>query len=69
MPRADRICFPGAVYHIIQRGNNKQNIFVDDTESLINMSYFDWDMAYLSQILWAMSHGKFYSSLFGLNFL
>ncbi len=32
MPRADRICFSGAVYHIIHRGNNKQNIFVDDTD-------------------------------------
>lgn len=32
MPRAQRICFPGAVYHIFQRGNNKQDIFVDDMD-------------------------------------
>lgn len=32
MPRARRIWFPGATYHIIQRGVNQQNIFgeVDD---------------------------------------
>jgi len=34
MPRAKRICFPGAVYHIIQRGNNKQNIFLNDVDRL-----------------------------------
>ena len=30
MPRAKRICFPGAIYHVIQRGNRKQSIFIDD---------------------------------------
>mgnify|MGYP001565240952 CR=1 FL=1 len=30
MPRRPRICFPGAVYHIYQRGNDKQDIFLDD---------------------------------------
>lgn len=30
MGRANRICFPGAVYHIFQRGNNKQDIFLDE---------------------------------------
>ena len=34
MPRANRICFPGAVYHIFQRGNNKQDIFLDDADRL-----------------------------------
>lgn len=32
MPRARRICFPGALYHIYQRGNNKQSIFNDDVD-------------------------------------
>ncbi len=32
MPRAERICFPGALYHIIQRGNNKRPIFFDDID-------------------------------------
>ena len=32
MPRARRICFPGAVYHVMQRGNRKQDIFVDDID-------------------------------------
>ena len=30
MPRPNRICFPGAVYHIIQRGNRGQDIFLED---------------------------------------
>ena len=32
MPRANRVCFPGALYHIYQRGNNKQDIFRDDSD-------------------------------------
>ena len=32
MPRAQRICFPGALYHVNQRGNNKQDIFIDDID-------------------------------------
>jgi putative transposase len=32
MPRAQRVCFPGALYHVYQRGNNKQDIFIDDTD-------------------------------------
>lgn len=29
MPRRTRITFPGAVYHIMNRGNNRQKIFID----------------------------------------
>lgn len=32
MPRAPRICFPGAVFHIIQRGNNQQEIFLNEQD-------------------------------------
>ncbi len=32
MPRAARIWFPGAVYHIIQRGSNLQSIFREDND-------------------------------------
>ncbi len=32
MPRAPRVWFPGAIYHIIQRGNNLQNIFREDSD-------------------------------------
>ena len=32
MPRAQRVCFSGALYHVYQRGNNKQDIFVDDMD-------------------------------------
>ncbi|MCM8783323.1 MAG: transposase [Candidatus Omnitrophica bacterium] len=32
MPRAPRVYFPGAVFHIIQRGNNQQEIFLDDKD-------------------------------------
>ncbi len=32
MPRAPRIWFPGAVYHIIQRGNGLQNVFREDSD-------------------------------------
>ena len=32
MPRAQRICFPGALHHVYQRGNNKQDIFIDDID-------------------------------------
>jgi len=32
MPRAARIWYPGAVYHIIHRGNNQQAIFFEDAD-------------------------------------
>lgn len=32
MARSKRIHFPGAVYHVIQKGNSGQNIFIDDTD-------------------------------------
>ncbi len=32
MPRPHRIFFPGAVYHITSRGNNKEKIFVDEQD-------------------------------------
>jgi len=32
MPRTARIVFPGAVYHVMNRGNNRQLIFRDDKD-------------------------------------
>lgn len=32
MPRAKRICFSGAVYHVLQRGNSKQRVYIDDVD-------------------------------------
>lgn len=32
MPRGPRIQYPGAVFHIVNRGNNRQTIFADDAD-------------------------------------
>ena len=40
MPRAQRICYPGAIYHIYQRGNNKQDIFLDDSDRSYLLTLF-----------------------------
>ena len=32
IPRKPRVWFPGAIYHIMSRGNNKQNIFTCDKD-------------------------------------
>lgn len=32
MARKLRVYYPGAVYHVIARGNNKENIFIDDDD-------------------------------------
>ena len=32
MARAPRIEYPGALYHVITRGNQQQRIFVDDND-------------------------------------
>jgi putative transposase len=34
MPRRPRIHFPGALFHIMLRGNNKQQIFIDDADRI-----------------------------------
>lgn len=40
MGRPNRICFPGAVYHIYQRGNNKESIFLDDADRWYMLKLF-----------------------------
>jgi REP element-mobilizing transposase RayT len=40
MPRPRRICFPGALYHIYQRGNYKQEIFLDDIDRRFFLKLF-----------------------------
>ena len=32
MPRAVRIAYPGAVYHVIDRGNDREDVFFDDDD-------------------------------------
>jgi putative transposase len=32
MPRKPRVQFPGAVYHVMSRGDRLENIFVDDVD-------------------------------------
>ncbi len=39
MARRPRIYFPGALYHVIARGNQKQNIFLDEKDFEIYLSY------------------------------
>jgi REP element-mobilizing transposase RayT len=39
MARKSRIYFPGALYHVIGRGNQKQNIFLDEQDFRVYLSY------------------------------
>jgi len=39
MARKPRIHYPGALYHVISRGNNRQDIFLDDTDWRAYLSY------------------------------
>ncbi len=32
MPRTMRVQYPGAIYHIMNRGDRRENIFVDDVD-------------------------------------
>lgn len=32
MPRGPRVQFPGGMYHVICRGNNRERIFRDDSD-------------------------------------
>jgi REP element-mobilizing transposase RayT len=32
MPRKLRVEYPGAIYHVMSRGNGRQNIFRDDVD-------------------------------------
>jgi putative transposase len=32
MPRSLRLQFPGAYYHVMARGNRRENIFIDDDD-------------------------------------
>ncbi|MBO1511914.1 REP-associated tyrosine transposase [Metabacillus bambusae] len=39
MARQNRICFPGAAYHITARGNNKNTIFHDERDYYMYLEY------------------------------
>ncbi len=39
MPRQPRIWFPGAIYHIMSRGNHQQDIFKDDIDRRVYLSF------------------------------
>ena len=39
MARKSRIHFPGALYHVIARGNQKQDIFLGEDDYKIYLSY------------------------------
>lgn len=39
MPRANRILYPGAIYHIFNRGNNKQETFEDAQDYQVFLKY------------------------------
>ena len=39
MARKPRIHFPGALYHVISRGNQRQEIFYDDKDRAVCLSY------------------------------
>jgi putative transposase len=32
MPRAMRVEYPGAIYHVMDRGDRREDIFVDDVD-------------------------------------
>jgi len=32
MPRAMRVEYPGAIYHLMDRGDRREDIFVDDVD-------------------------------------
>ena len=35
MPRTARIIFPGYLYHVTQRGNNKQRVFFENNDYIL----------------------------------
>jgi len=35
MPRRARVVYPGYLYHVTQRGNNRQYIFEDDNDYIL----------------------------------
>lgn len=40
MPRAMRVEYPGAIYHVMDRGDRQEDLFVDDVNA--HMSGEDW---------------------------
>ena len=41
MPRTPRIQFEGAAYHIINRGNNREPIFIDEEDYLLYLQVLE----------------------------
>lgn len=42
MPRRKRVWYPGAVYHVMSRGNHKGQVFKDDADYLAFLQCVDW---------------------------
>ena len=51
MARKTRIHFPGALYHVISRGNQRQDIFLDDRDRTVYLSYLsEYKVRYCIQL-------------------
>jgi len=55
MARRPRVYFPGAFYHVISRGNQKQTIFLDEKDFRTYLSYVSEYKAQYSFHLYAFA--------------
>ena len=55
MARRPRVYFPGALYHVIARGNQKQTVFFDDRDFRTYLSYLSEYKAKYSFYLYAFA--------------
>jgi hypothetical protein len=42
MPRQLRIEYPGAIYHVMSRGDRREDIFVDDVAEPTKVEWVKW---------------------------
>lgn len=55
MARRPRVYFPGALYHVIARGNQRQSIFLDEKDFNSYLSYLSEYKAKFSFFLYAFA--------------
>ena len=67
MPRHRRLNIPGAIHHVITRGLNRQDIFLDDCDRNDFLGRTENDLSLLEDVRWSETKSRWLGRCFGVE--
>jgi len=58
MPRKLRIQYPGAIYHVMSRGDRREDIFLDDVDRHDSLKTLACDYVHLNPVRAGLLHDR-----------